>query len=103
MSSATAPTDRPDHSAHPTHRHGIRLVPLGLSLSIFLAISFALCVIGNLIPGLEGIHFLSALYPGVDWTRPELLIAGVAWAFGMGWYVALVFGPLYNLFNGRRA
>jgi hypothetical protein len=101
MSSNAAPA--PDHSAHLTHRHGIRLVPLGLSLSIFLAITFALCAIGNLIPGLEGIHFLSALYPGVDWTRPELLIAGVAWAFGAGWYVALLFGSLYNLFNGRRA
>ena len=60
----------------PTHRHGIRLVPFGLSLSIFLAVTFALCAIGELIPGLESIHVLSVLYPGVDWTQPGLLLAG---------------------------
>lgn len=86
----------------PTHRHGIRLVPFGLSLSIFLAVTFALCAIGELIPGLESIHVLSVLYPGVDWTQPGLLLAGVVWAFVTGWYVALAFGSLYNLFNGRR-
>jgi len=86
-----------------THRHAIRLVPFGLSLSIFLAITFALCAIGELIPGLESIHLLSVLYPGIDWTQPALLLAGVVWAFVTGWYVALVFGWLYNLFNGRRS
>ena len=85
-----------------THRHAIRLVPFGFSLSIFLAITFALCAIGELIPGLEGIHFLSVLYPGLDWTQPGLLLGGVVWAFVTGWYVALAFGSLYNLFNGRR-
>lgn len=86
----------------PTHRHGIRLVPFGLSLSIFLAVTFALCAIGELIPGLQSIHILSVLYPNVDWTQPGLLLAGVVWAFVTGWYVALAFGSLYNLFNGRR-
>jgi hypothetical protein len=87
---------------HAGHRHGIPLVPLGLSLSIFLTITFALCAIGNLIPGLEGVHFLSALYPNVDWTKPAPLIAGVIWAIFTGWYVALVFGSLYNLFCRSR-
>lgn len=85
-----------------THHHTIRLVPFGLSLSIFLAITFALCAIGELIPGLQSIHLLSVLYPGLDWTQPALLLGGVVWAFVTGWYVALVFGWLYNLFNGRR-
>jgi hypothetical protein len=83
---------------HAGHRHEIPLVPLGFSLSIFLTITFVLCAIGNLIPGLEGVHFLSALYPNVDWTKPAPLIAGVIWAIFTGWYVALVFGSLYNLF-----
>jgi hypothetical protein len=87
---------------HPSHRHGITLVPFGLSLSIFLTITFLLCAIGNFIPGLETIHFLSALYPDIDWTKPGPLIAGVVWAVGMGWYVALVFGSLYNLFSRSR-
>lgn len=99
---AQAGDPSPGQSAHPTHRHGIRLVPLGLSLSTFLAISFALCAIANLIPALESIHVLSALYPGIDWTQPAPLIAGVLWAFGTGWYVALFFGSLYNFFGGSR-
>ncbi len=85
-----------------THHHRIQLAPLGLSLASFLVITFALCVIANFLPGLEEIHFLSALYPGVDWTQPAPLIAGLAWALGTGWYVALVFGALYNLFAGAR-
>lgn len=85
-----------------THRQGIRLVPLGLSLSTFLAITFVLCVIGDLIPVLRGIHLLSAIYPDANWTRPELLITGTIWSFAAGWYITLVFGTLYNLFSGRR-
>lgn len=99
MSSNTATADR---SANPAHCHGIRLVPLGLSLSSFLVITFALCAIANFIPGLEKIHFLSALYPNVDWTQPAPLIAGILWGLGTGWYVALVFGFLHNLFAGAR-
>lgn len=93
-------SSNPSHADHPVHR--IRLVTLGLSLSTFLAITFALCVIANWIPGLEKFHFLSALYPGIDWTQPALLLAGIFWAFGAGWYVALVFGSLHNLFSGAR-
>lgn len=84
-------------------RHGIRLVPVGLSLSIFLAITFMLCALGNFIPELRDIHLLSAIYPDTDWSRPELLITGTIWAFAVGWYIALGFGLLYNLFSGRRS
>jgi hypothetical protein len=80
----------------------IAVVPLGLALSIFLAISFLLCALGDLIPWVQGFHFLAALYPDVDWTNPAMIAAGTVWAFLFGWYVALVFGPLYNLFAARR-
>lgn len=81
---------------------GVAIMPLGLSLSIFLALTFLLCTIGGLTPGLREIHFLSALYPWIDWSRPQLVLLGVALAFAAGWYVALVWGFLYNLFAGRR-
>jgi len=79
----------------------IALVPLGLSLSIFLAISFLLCAVGELIPGLQNFHFLRALYPDTDWTRPEMIGAGAVWAFLVGWYVALGVGSLYNFISPR--
>jgi uncharacterized sodium:solute symporter family permease YidK len=79
----------------------IAIVPLGLSLSIFLAISFALCAFGNLIPWLQDFHLLKALYPDVDWANPAMIGAGVLWAFLTGWYIAVLFGSLYNVFARR--
>lgn len=80
----------------------IAIVPLGLSLSSFLAITFVLCAIGEHIPGVQKIHLLSALYPGVDWTSAPVLVFGVVAALVLGWYVAILFGLLYNFFAGAR-
>lgn len=84
------------------HRTGVAIVPLGLSLSIFMAVSFLLCALGGFLPGLENLHFLGALYPSLDWTSPALIAAGTAWAFACGWYVAVFCGLLYNTFSARR-
>ena len=80
----------------------IALVPFGLSLSIFLAITFLLCAVADVIPWLQDFHFLKALYPDVDWTSPAMIAGGAVWAFLTGWYVALVFGSLYNFFAARQ-
>lgn len=82
---------------------GVAIIPLGLTLSLFLSGNFLLCALGGFVPGLENLHFLSALYPALDWTSPALIIAGAAWAFACGWYVALVCGWLYNAFAAPRA
>jgi len=94
-----------DQSRQPAvaHRGGVAIVPLGLSLSIFMAASFLLCALGGFLPGLENLHFLAALYPSLDWTSPALIVAGAAWAFAFGWYVAVFCGLLYNTFSGRRS
>jgi hypothetical protein len=94
-----------DQSRHSTAtpRGGVAIVPLGLSLSVFLAVSFLLCALGGFLPGLENLHFLSALYPSLDWTSPALIVAGAAWAFACGWYIAVFCGLLYNIFSGRRS
>ena len=86
----------------PPGRRGVAIVPLGLSLSLFLSISFLLCALGGFLPGLENLHLLAALYPGLDWTSPPLVIAGALWAFACGWYVAIFCGGLYNLFSRGR-
>jgi uncharacterized sodium:solute symporter family permease YidK len=94
--------DRPA-AAHdrPETRPSIPLVPLGLSLSIFLAISFLLCAVADVIPWFQDFHLLKVLYPDIDWARPEMIGLGVIWAFLSGWYVALGFGSLYNYFTAR--
>ena len=83
-----------------------RLIPvaaLGLSLGLFLVISYALCVLLYLLfPGLVLSHAMLSLFlPGfklLDW--PSFFL-GLIESFGYGWYVALVFGPLYNFFVAR--
>jgi uncharacterized sodium:solute symporter family permease YidK len=82
-------------------RPAIALIPFGLSLSIFLAIAFLLCSVAEILPWLQDFHFLKALYPDIDWTRPEMVVAGVVWAFLTGWFIALGFGSLYNFFSAR--
>jgi len=49
----------------------IRIVTLGLSLSVFFVISYVICILG--------------------------LVESFIW----GWYIALVFGPIYNFFSRR--
>jgi hypothetical protein len=97
----SATTDHSPSSAQ-RDRGRVALIPLGLSLSIFAAGSFLLCALGGFLPGMENLHFLAALYPSLDWTSPALIVAGAAWAFACGWYVALVCGGLYNVFVARR-
>ena len=85
------------------HHGGVAIVPLGFTLSIFMAASFLLCALGGFLHGLETLHFLGALYPSLNWTSPALIAAGTAWAFACGWYVAVFCGLLYNTFSARRS
>lgn len=82
----------------------IPVVALGLSLSAFLAISYALCVLFYLLfPESVERHVLLSLF--LPWlkvlTLPGFLLGLVA-SVACGWYVALVFAPLYNFFASRR-
>lgn len=97
--STTFDQSRPSAAAP---RGGVAIVPLGFTLSIFMAVSFLLCALGGFLPGLENLHFLGALYPSLDWKSPALIVAGAAWAFACGWYVAVFCGLLYNTFTARR-
>ncbi len=80
------------------------VIAFGLSLSIFCAISYALCILFYVIfPGSAEKHVVLSLF--LPWlkvlTWPGFLLGLVASVAG-GWYVALVFGPLYNFFAMRR-
>jgi hypothetical protein len=78
---------------------------LGLSLSVFFAFSFVVCVIGYLfLPGLPVDHAaLSIFLPGFLLLSWQSFFLGLAESFAWGWYVALVFGSLYNFFIRRAA
>ena len=83
------------------HASPLPIVPFGLSLSAFFAITYLLCValrifvpdVGNHIPRFQ---FL----PGFDWTSAGILL-GLAESVAYGWYAAVVFGWLFNFFVSR--
>ena len=80
----------------------IPIVPLGLSLSLFFALSFALCVLAGLVFPNWSLHqpWLQ-FFPGFTWLTWQSFLLGLIESFAYGWYVALIFGPLYNLFAAR--
>ena len=80
------------------------VVPLGMSLGIFLAITFVLCVGFDLLfPGMAMYQTWLKLLPGFTWLSWPSFLLGLVESFAYGWYVALVFGPLYNFFVTRLA
>jgi len=83
----------------------IPIVILGLSLSLFFVISFVICIAGNLLlPGFPVQHSaLSIFLPGFELLSWRSFCLGMAESFIWGWYIALVFGALYNFFSQRLA
>lgn len=95
-----------DHAASNMDSKIVRTVSvkaLGLSLSLFFGISFLLCVLGfYLLPELPVAHgALSIILPGFQFRSGPLFVLGLAESLAWGWYVALIFGPLYNFFATR--
>jgi hypothetical protein len=80
----------------------IPIVALGLSLSIFLALTFVLCVLLGLVWPDWDLHqpWLQFL-PGFTWLTWPSFFLGLVESFAYGWYVAVIFGPLFNFFAGR--
>jgi len=83
----------------------IPVLSLGMSLGIFLAISYILCVLLYLIfPQAIASHAMLTLFlPGFKLLSWGSFILGLIESFAYGWYVALIFGPLYNYFATRWA
>ena len=83
----------------------ISIVTLGLSLSVFFAISYVICIIGFLVaPGFPVQHAaLSIFLPGFELLTWPSFFLGLVESFIWGWYIALVFGSLHNFFGRRMA
>ena len=79
----------------------IPIVTLGLSLSLFFVISYAICIAGYLLlPGFPVQHgALSIFLPGFELLSWGSFCLGMAESFIWGWYIALVFGALYNFIS----
>ncbi|MCF6197843.1 MAG: DUF5676 family membrane protein [Hyphomicrobiaceae bacterium] len=88
-------------SAH--GKQGLTIYSLGMALGVFLAITFTLCVAFDLLfPAYAMYPFWIKLLPGFSWISPSSYLLGLAESFAYGWYVALLFVPLYRFFQPAR-
>lgn len=77
---------------------GISLKAFGHASSLFLAISFLLCVVFDLaFPAHAMFHSWQALLPGFHWISWGSFFLGLIESYGYGWYASLIFVPLYNV------
>lgn len=84
------------------HIPRIPVVVLGMSLGLFIWITFALCVGFDLLfPGMAMYQTWLKLLPGFTWLSFPSFLLGSIEAFAYGWYVALIFAPLFNYFAAR--
>nr|WP_295741055.1 DUF5676 family membrane protein [uncultured Acidocella sp.] len=73
---------------------------LGFSLGLFLLITYVLCVAFDLLfPGQAMHQNWLPLLPGVIWLTWRSFVLGLVESFAYGWYIALIFGPLFNFFT----
>jgi hypothetical protein len=63
-----------------------------------------LCITGYLLlPGFPIQHSALAIFlPGFQLLSWKSFWLGLGESFGWGWYIALLFGPLYNFLAARR-
>ncbi len=80
-------------------KQGLSLIAVGFASSLFLAITFVLCVAFDLaFPHHAMYEVWLKLLPGFEWLSWMDFIRGLAESFSYGWYFALIWVPLYNYF-----
>ena len=77
----------------------LSVMGVGISLGLFLAISFVLCIALALVVPDAGLHrpWLQFL-PGFSWLTWPSFFLGLCESFAYGLYTGIVFVPLYNCF-----
>ncbi len=83
-------------------RARLPIVPLGWALSLFLTLTYVVCVVFDLIfPNYAMYQTWSGLLPGFVWLTTAGFVIGLAESFLYGWYAALIFGGLFNIIASR--
>ena len=81
----------------------IPVYALGMATSLFFVTSYVLCVLAYLLfpDMISGHAILPLLLPWFKFLSWGSFILGLIESFFLGWFVALVFAPLYNFFAAR--
>ncbi|HVC63610.1 MAG TPA: DUF5676 family membrane protein [Acetobacteraceae bacterium] len=102
MTESYRQTSAAEMSARLRNAPRLPVVPLGLSLGGFLVITYILCIGFDLIfPGQAMYQTWLRLLPGFTWLSWGSFLLGLVESFAYGWYVALVFAPLFNFFAAK--
>ena len=87
------------HDGTPTETLSrLPLATLSVSLGLFFAISFTLCVLFDLaMPSMAMRDAWMPFLPGFTWLSLPSFLLGLIESFAYGLYTGLVFGALFNL------
>lgn len=82
--------------------HKISLSVFGNATSFFIAISFSLCVAFDLLfPQHAMYEVWLKLLPGFEWISWKSFFIGLVDSYAYGWFIALIWVPLYNYFGSK--
>ena len=102
MAVNTPTIDNSDISPSELNAPRISMYAVGMTLGLFLAVSFVICVLFDLVfPGYAMNPVWALLFPGFTWLSWTSFFIGLVESFAYGWYVAVIFVPLYNFFAAR--
>jgi len=75
---------------------------VGHATSLFLAISYIFCIgFCLLFPGYQMHSAWAPMLPGFEWLTPLGFVIGLAWSYLYGWFIAIIWVPLYEAFDRR--
>lgn len=86
-----------------SNSHPISIITLGQALSAFFIVSYTICILGYLFfPDFGVKHESLAIFlPGFTLLSWHTFFLGLVESFIWGWYIAIVFGAIYNFFLRR--
>jgi len=80
------------------------LIAVGHATSLLLMISFILCVgFDFLLPDYAMYQAWQKLLPGFEWISLKSFLLGLIESYGYGWYIALIWVPIYNFVVSRKS
>lgn len=84
-------------------RRSLQFSSFGYATSAFFAITYVLCVGFDLVFPANAMHAAwQTFLPGFHWLIWTSFILGLVESYAYGWYVTLIWIPLYNVAVRRR-
>tara|TARA_R110001583_G_scaffold1612_7_gene12726 strand:- start:6238 stop:6498 length:261 start_codon:yes stop_codon:yes gene_type:complete len=83
-------------------KHKISLFAFGHATSLFLLMIFSICVTFDLLfPEHAMYESWLRLLPGFEWLSWKSFFLGLIESYAYGWFIALIWVPLYNYFGSK--